>query len=128
MIDERFHIPVLTEEVIEHLIRKKDGHYLDATTGFGGHSSAILEGLDTGSLIAIDRDPEAIKYLNSKFQLEKRIRIHQACFSELNKLFSGEEFDGILADIGVSSYQLDNASRGFSFKLNGPLDMRMNQK
>ena len=68
MIDESFHIPVLTEEVIEHLIRKKDGHYLDATIGFGGHSSAILEGLDTGSLVAIDRDPEAIKYLNSKFQ------------------------------------------------------------
>ena len=127
MIDERFHIPVLTEEVIEHLIRKKDGHYLDATTGFGGHSSAILEGLDTGSLVAIDRDPEAIKYLNSKFKSEKRISINQACFSELNDLFSGVQFDGILADIGVSSYQLDKASRGFSFKHNGPLDMRMNQ-
>ena len=98
MIDEPFHIPVLTEEVIEHLIRKKDGHYLDATTGFGGHSSAILEDLDSGSLVAIDRDPEAIKYLNSKFQSEKRIRIHQACFSELNKLLDGEEFDGILAE------------------------------
>jgi len=127
MIDERFHIPVLTEEVIEHLIRKKDGHYLDATTGFGGHSSAILEGLDTGSLVAIDRDPEAIKYLNSKFKSEKRISINLACFSELNDLFSGVQFDGILADIGVSSYQLDKASRGFSFKHNGPLDMRMNQ-
>ena len=128
MIDERFHIPVLTEEVIEHLIRKKDGYYLDTTIGFGGHSSAILEALDTGSLVATDRDPEAIKYSNSKFQSEKRIMVHQACFSELNELFDGEEFDGILADIGVSSYQLDNASRGFSFKQNGPLDMRMNQK
>ena len=127
MIDESFHIPVLTEEVIEHLIRKKDGHYLDATAGFGGHSSAILEGLDNGSLVAIDRDPEAINYLNSKFISEKRISINQACFSELNDLFSGVQFDGILADIGVSSYQLDKASRGFSFKHNGPLDMRMNQ-
>ena len=127
MIDESFHIPVLTEEVIEHLIRKKDGHYLDATAGFGGHSSAILEGLDNGSLIVIDRDPEAIKYLNSKFKSEKRISINQACFSELNDLFSGVELDGILADIGVSSYQLDKPSRGFSFKQNGPLDMRMNQ-
>jgi 16S rRNA (cytosine1402-N4)-methyltransferase len=127
MIDESFHIPVLTEEVIEHLIRKKDGHYLDATAGFGGHSSAILEGLDNGSLIAIDRDPEAIKYLNSKFKSEKRISINQTCFSELNDLFSGVELDGILADIGVSSYQLDKPSRGFSFKQNGPLDMRMNQ-
>ena len=53
MIDESFHIPVLTEEVIEHLIRKKDGHYLDATAGFGGHSSAILEGLDNGSLLSL---------------------------------------------------------------------------
>ena len=127
MIDESFHIPVLTEEVIEQLIRKKDGHYLDATAGFGGHSSAILEGLDNGSLVAIDRDPEAINYLNSKFISEKRISINQACFSELNDLFSGVQFDGILADIGVSSYQLDKASRGFSFKHNGPLDMRMNQ-
>ena len=127
MIDERFHIPVLTEEVIEYLIRKKDGHYLDATIGFGGHSSAILKGLDNSSLIAIDRDPEAINYLNSKFKSEKRISIYQSCFSELNDLFSGVEFDGILADIGVSSYQLDKASRGFSFKHNGPLDMRMNQ-
>ncbi len=127
MIDESFHIPVLTEEVIEYLIRKKDGHYLDATAGFGEHSSAIPEGLDNGSLIAIDRDPEAIKYLNSKFKSEKRISINQACFSELNDLFSGVQFDGILADIGVSSYQLDKASRGFSFKHNGPLDMRMNQ-
>ena len=127
MIDESFHIPVLTEEVIEHLIRKKDGHYLDATAGFGGHSSAILEGLDNGSLIVIDRDPEAIKYLNSKFKSEKRISINQACFSELNDLFSGVELDGILADIGVSSYQLDKPSRGFSFRQNGPLDMRMNQ-
>ena len=127
MIDESFHIPVLTEEVIEHLIRKKDGHYLDATAGFGGHSSSILEGLDNGSLLAIDRDPEAINYLNSKFKSEKRISINQACFSELNDLFSGVQFDGILADIGVSSYQLDKASRGFSFKHNGPLDMRMNQ-
>ena len=128
MIDEPFHIPVLTEEVIEHLLCEKGGHYLDATTGFGGHSSAILEDLDNGSLVAVDRDPEAIKYLNSKFQSEKRIKIYQACFSELNDLFSGVEFDGILADIGVSSYQLDKASRGFSFKQNGPLDMRMNQK
>ena len=127
MIDESFHIPVLTEEVIEYLIRKKDGHYLDATAGFGGHSSIILEGLDNGSLVAIDRDPEAINYLNSKFKSEKRISINQACFSELNDLFSGVQFDGILADIGVSSYQLDKASRGFSFKHNGPLDMRMNQ-
>ena len=127
MIDESFHIPVLTEEVIEHLIRKKDGHYLDATAGFGGHSSTTLEGLDNGSLVAIDRDPEAINYLNSKFKSEKRISINQACFSELNDLLSGVQFDGILADIGVSSYQLDKASRGFSFKHNGPLDMRMNQ-
>ncbi|HJL79953.1 MAG: 16S rRNA (cytosine(1402)-N(4))-methyltransferase RsmH [Gammaproteobacteria bacterium] len=127
MVDESFHIPVLTEEVIQHLIQNADGDYLDATGGFGGHSAAILGKIGCGSLIATDRDPEAIKYLNSKFKAEEKISIHQACFSELTELFRELEFDGILADIGVSSYQLDNASRGFSFKQNGPLDMRMNQ-
>ena len=127
MIDESFHIPVLTEEVIELLLVKKNGTFLDATSGFGGHSAAILEELNGGSLIATDQDPEAIRFLKSKFKTEKRISIHQARFSELHKLFSANDFDGILADIGVSSYQLDTAERGFSFMKDGPLDMRMNQ-
>ena len=127
MIDESFHIPVLTEEVIELLLVKKNGKFLDATSGFGGHSAAILEELNGGSLIATDQDPEAIRFLKSKFKTEKRISIHQARFSELHKLFSANDFDGILADIGVSSYQLDTAERGFSFMKDGPLDMRMNQ-
>ena len=97
------------------------------TSGFGGHSAAILEELNGGSLIATDQDPEAIRFLKSKFKTEKRISIHQARFSELHKLFSENDFDGILADIGVSSYQLDTAERGFSFMKDGPLDMRMNQ-
>jgi Predicted S-adenosylmethionine-dependent methyltransferase involved in cell envelope biogenesis len=127
MIDESFHIPVLTEEVIEFLLIKKNGTFLDVTSGFGGHSAAILEELNGGSLIATDQDPEAIRFLKSKFKTEKRISIHQARFSELHKLFSANDFDGILADIGVSSYQLDTAERGFSFMKDGPLDMRMNQ-
>ena len=127
MIDESFHIPVLTEEVIEFLLVKKNGTFLDVTSGFGGHSAAILEELDGGSLIATDQDPEAVRFLNSKFITEERISIHQARFSELHKLFSANNFDGILADIGVSSYQLDTAERGFSFMKDGPLDMRMNQ-
>ena len=127
MIDESFHIPVLTEEVIEFLLVKKSGTFLDVTSGFGGHSAAILEELNGGSLIATDQDPEAIRFLKSKFKTEKRISIHQARFSELHKLFSANDFDGILADIGVSSYQLDTAERGFSFMKDGPLDMRMNQ-
>ena len=127
MIDESFHIPVLTEEVIEFLLVKKSGTFLDVTSGFGGHSAAILEELNGGSLIATDQDPEAISFLKSKFKTEKRISIHQARFSELHKLFSANDFDGILADIGVSSYQLDTAERGFSFMKDGPLDMRMNQ-
>ena len=127
MIDESFHIPVLTEEVIEFLLVKKSGTFLDVTSGFGGHSAAILEELNGGSLIATDQDPEAIKFLKSKFKTEERISIHQARFSELHKLFSANDFDGILADIGVSSYQLDTAERGFSFMKDGPLDMRMNQ-
>jgi len=127
MIDESFHIPVLTEEVIEFLLVKKNGTFLDVTSGFGGHSAAILEELNAGSLIATDQDPEAISFLKSKFKTEERISIHQARFSELHKLFSANDFDGILADIGVSSYQLDTAERGFSFMKDGPLDMRMNQ-
>ncbi|HJM09557.1 MAG TPA: 16S rRNA (cytosine(1402)-N(4))-methyltransferase, partial [Gammaproteobacteria bacterium] len=87
MVDESFHIPVLTEEVIQHLIQNADGDYLDATGGFGGHSAAILGKIGCGSLIATDRDPEAIKYLNSKFKAEEKISIHQACFSELTELF-----------------------------------------
>ncbi len=127
MIDESLHIPVLTEEVIQHLLIKRNGNYLDATSGFGGHSAAILEQLVNGSLIATDQDPEAICYLKSKFKSEERISIHQARFSQLDKLFNANDFDGILADIGVSSYQLNTAKRGFSFMKDGPLDMRMNQ-
>ena len=127
MIDESFHIPVLTEEVVDLLLVKKSGTFLDVTSGFGGHSAAILEELNGGSLIATDQDPEAIRFLKSKFKTEERISIHQARFSELHKLFSANDFDGILADIGVSSYQLDTAERGFSFMKDGPLDMRMNQ-
>ena len=127
MIDESFHIPVLTEEVIDLLLVKKSGTFLDVTSGFGGHSAAILEELNGGSLIATDQDPEAIRFLKSKFKTEERISIHQARFSELHKLFSANDFDGILADIGVSSYQLDTAERGFSFMKDSPLDMRMNQ-
>ena len=127
MIDESFHIPVLTEEVIELLLVNKNGTFLDVTSGLGGHSAAILEELNGGSLIATDQDPDAIRFLKSKFKTEERISIHQARFSELHKLFSANDFDGILADIGVSSYQLDTAERGFSFMKDGPLDMRMNQ-
>ena len=127
MINESFHIPVLTEEVIQHLLIRRNGNYLDATSGFGGHSSAILEQLVDGSLVATDQDPEAISHLKSKFKSEQRISIHQARFSQLDKLFSTNNYDGILADIGVSSYQLNNPKRGFSFMKDGPLDMRMNQ-
>ena len=127
MINESFHIPVLTEEVIHYLLLKKNGTYLDATSGFGGHSASILEQLVGGSLISTDQDPEAISYLKSKFKSEERLTIHQARFSELDTLLIDNDFDGILADIGVSSHQLNTAKRGFSFMKDGPLDMRMNQ-
>ena len=126
MLKESFHIPVLTEEITELLMHRKDGVFLDVTSGFGGHSEKILNCLEKGTLFATDQDPEAIHHLKSKFKNDSRIKIQQARFSDLKNIFSEMEFDGILADIGVSSFQLDKPERGFSFNLDGPLDMRMN--
>ena len=128
MLKESFHIPVLTEEITELLMHRKDGVFLDVTSGFGGHSEKILSCLEKGSLFATDQDPEAIHHLKSKFKNDSRIKIQQARFSDLKNIFSEIVFDGILADIGVSSFQLDKPERGFSFNLDGPLDMRMNQE
>jgi len=126
------HQTVLQAEAIEALAIKKDGNYIDATFGRGGHSKAILSSLsEKGCLIAIDRDPEAITHANKFKDQDSKLKVVQATFGEIGKLEETEELrgkvDGILFDLGVSSPQLDNPDRGFSFMHDGPLDMRMNQ-
>ncbi|WP_293747133.1 16S rRNA (cytosine(1402)-N(4))-methyltransferase RsmH [uncultured Paraglaciecola sp.] len=123
------HLSVLLQESIEGLAIKPDGIYMDATFGRGGHSTQILKALSAkGQLIAIDRDLSAIEAAKS-FADDTRFSIHHRPFSELQAV--AEELgligkiDGILMDLGVSSPQLDDAGRGFSFMRNGPLDMRM---
>lgn len=123
------HLSVLLPESIEALSINPDGTYLDATFGRGGHSQAILNQLsENGRLIALDRDPAAIESAQ-RFSDDPRFTIEHVPFSELQsvceKLDLVGKLDGILMDLGVSSPQLDDAERGFSFMRNGPLDMRM---
>lgn len=123
------HTSVLLKESIDSLDIKPDGLYVDATFGRGGHSRAILQCLgDKGRLIALDRDTAAIDAAKSLLA-DTRFSIHHRPFAELEGLMDGlgfsGEIDGVLMDIGVSSPQLDEAQRGFSFQQDGPLDMRM---
>lgn len=125
---EQPHRPVLLEEVVEAMNIREDGYYLDATAGRGGHVAAILEQLGTsGRILAIDRDPQAVAAVTERFSGDPRVTVKQANFSSLASVVEhGECFNGILFDFGVSSPQLDDATRGFSFMQDGPLDMRMN--
>jgi 16S rRNA (cytosine1402-N4)-methyltransferase len=125
------HQPVLLEEVVEAFNIQPDGKYLDGTFGRGGHSQAILAGLSRkGCLFALDRDPEAITAGKELLGNDPRFSIVQGNFAELERYVREwgveEGLDGILLDLGVSSPQLDNPDRGFSFMGDGPLDMRMN--
>jgi 16S rRNA (cytosine1402-N4)-methyltransferase len=123
-----YHVPVMLKQCLDGLNIRKDGVYVDATFGGGGHSKAILSQLDTGKLIAFDQDPDAFQ--NAKeLQGDSRFIFIQANFKYLKrylKIYKIGEVDGILADLGVSSHQIDEASRGFSTRHAGPLDMRMN--
>ena len=132
------HISVLKNEVINALNIKENGIYIDATFGRGGHSLEILKKLNKdGKLIAIDRDIDAITYAKntSPFNVDNRFSIFHTEFNNIinimqkyadNNIKDNIKVDGILLDLGVSSPQLDNAERGFSFNKNSPLDMRMN--
>jgi 16S rRNA (cytosine1402-N4)-methyltransferase len=121
------HVPVLARETLEALAIRPDGVYVDGTFGRGGHSRQVLEKLSArGRLIALDRDPAAIR-AGEKIK-DERLTLVRAPFSRLGEVLEElgvEKVDGILLDIGVSSPQLDEAERGFSFRLEGPLDMRM---
>ncbi|MGR9086360.1 MAG: 16S rRNA (cytosine(1402)-N(4))-methyltransferase RsmH [Gammaproteobacteria bacterium] len=127
------HLPVMLEEVLEQLAIKTDGYYLDCTFGRGGHSRAILGRLgDCGRLLAIDRDADAVHSDHARALLDdRRFTLRHCCFSSLERIAEDEgltgKVDGILFDLGVSSPQLDEAGRGFSFLRDGPLDMRMDR-
>lgn len=129
MTTEFSHISVLLEEAVDGLAIEPNGTYIDCTFGRGGHSGLVLSQLgDNGRLIAIDRDLTAIKAAE-KFADDKRFLIEHEGFAELAAIADKHELtgkvDGILLDLGVSSPQLDDAERGFSFMNDGPLDMRM---
>lgn len=128
------HVSVLYEESLELLAIKPDGCYVDCTLGGGGHSCGILQELSgEGSLIAFDKDSDAVRHASEKLSQIKtnaQWKIISADFSELSDELSKigiTRVNGILADLGVSSWQLDQADRGFSYAQDGPLDMRMNQ-
>lgn len=125
------HYSVLLEESISNLEIKDNGIYVDGTLGYGGHSSRILEKIPNGFLYAFDADTEAIKYSTERLsEISDNFKIFHSNFSNMKEKLEEEGItfvDGIMFDLGVSSPQIDNQNRGFSFMNDAPLDMRMNQ-
>ena len=123
------HTPVLLDEVLEWLRVRPDGIYVDATLGAGGHSAAIAERLSSGRLISLDRDAQALEIARERLtEFGSRVTLVHTPFSRIAEAVHGlaiAKVDGVLADLGVSSMQLDRPERGFSFREAGPLDMRM---
>ena len=126
------HKPVLFDACMDALQIRPDGVYVDGTAGGGGHSSGIAQRLTSGRLLAIDRDADAVKAARARLSsFGERVRVVRANFSELADVCREEgvdAIDGLLLDLGVSSYQLDNAERGFSYQADAPLDMRMDER
>lgn len=126
------HISVLLQESVDSLNIKPDGIYVDCTAGGGGHSAAILNELnEKGRMVLIDQDPDAISVLTERFKDDSRVQIVKSNFSAVDSVLENLGIygvDGIVADLGVSSHQLDTAERGFSFHYDAPLDMRMSQE
>ena len=124
------HYSVMLDEALKALFVRKSGTYADCTYGRGGHSRRILSALgEKGRLLALDSDLDAVSHAKKMFANDSRVIVEHSTFSNIKKLaekHNATGFDGVLLDLGVSSPQLDNAKRGFSFRLDGPLDMRLN--
>jgi 16S rRNA (cytosine1402-N4)-methyltransferase len=125
------HIPVLYQEVLEHLQPRPGGRYLDGTVGAGGHTIGILQAsAPDGQVLALDRDPAAIAFARQRLSMyDERVTFVNGSYTEMatiSEAHSFEHFDGILLDLGLSSRQLADSQRGFSFLREGPLDMRFN--
>jgi 16S rRNA (cytosine1402-N4)-methyltransferase len=125
------HVPVMLSESLEYLAIKPDGVYLDSTAGLGGHAAAIAARLTTGLVLACDRDRESLALAKENTrEFAGRIHFHQVRFSRAKEALAAEgvsQLDGLLADLGVSRYQLTSGERGFSLMAEGPLDMRMDR-
>lgn len=125
------HVPVMVRESLEYLCVRPDGIYMDVTAGLGGHTHAIAERLTSGSVIAIDRDPESLALAEKNLaEYGARVRFHHGRFSEVRRALESAgvaRVDGLLADLGASRYQLTEPERGFSLLAEGPLDMRMDR-
>ncbi|HTD42576.1 MAG TPA: 16S rRNA (cytosine(1402)-N(4))-methyltransferase RsmH [Bryobacteraceae bacterium] len=125
------HVPVMLREVMEYLAVRPEGVYLDATAGMGGHAGTIARQLDTGLVLACDRDAESLARARANTaDASSRIRFHKVSFSLVGEALAAEhltQLDGLLADLGVSRYQLTEGERGFSLMADGPLDMRMDR-
>src|SRR5206468_2957262 len=131
-LDER-HLPVLVAETLALLAPERGGLYVDATVGLGGHAEALLRAAPAARLVGIDRDREALALAGRRLaEFGDRVRLVAGTFDRLGELLAGigerpegGVLAGVLADLGVSSLQLDRPERGFSFRFEGPLDMRM---
>ena len=125
------HVPVMLRECLEYLAIRPDGVYLDATAGMGGHAGAIARQLNTGLVLACDRDAESLARAQANTaDCASRIHFHNVSFSLVGQALAAEgltQVDGLLADLGVSRYQLTEGERGFSLMADGPLDMRMDR-
>ena len=123
-----FHVPVMLEEVLDVLVWNEGGIYVDGTVGGGGHAEGILE-RTTGRLVGMDRDPEAIAEAQRRLApFGERVELVRARFSEMEEVLKElgiERVDGVLLDLGVSQHQIEDPERGFSYRQDGPLDMRM---
>lgn len=127
------HISVLLKETVDSLNIRPDGLYVDCTAGGGGHSNEIQSHLTTGRLISVDQDPDAVKTLEERFKDNSKVTVVHNNYENFDSILSslgcvGSCVDGVMADLGVSSYQLDTAERGFSYHKDAPLDMRMSSE